>query len=71
MDFGKNNDGLYLFRINGSVNEIDEAIQDLKNIGCEVWGEPFKLERAHKHWSVLVKVQIPINAEVTGVKEIR
>jgi hypothetical protein len=59
MDFGKKNeDGVNLYRINGSKDEIAKAVQDLKELGCEVW-EPYELETSHKSWSVLLKVQIP------------
>jgi hypothetical protein len=65
-DFGRNEEGLNLFRINGSKAEIEKALQDLKNVGCEIWEDPIALEKAHKHWSVLVKIKIP---EIEG-KEI-
>ena len=61
-DFGKNEEGVNLFRINGSKDEIAKAIQDIKDLGCEVW-EPFELEQAHKHWSVLLKIHIPEEPE--------
>jgi hypothetical protein len=62
-DFGRNEEGLNLFRINGSKAEIEKALQDLKNVGCEIWEDPIALEKAHKHWSVLVKIKVP---EITG-----
>ena len=58
-DFGKNEEGLNLFRINGTKEEINKAIEDIKKLGAEVWGEPFLFEKAHKHWSVLVRIQLP------------
>jgi hypothetical protein len=58
-DFGRNEEGLNLFRINGSKAEIEKALQDLKNVGCEIWEDPIALEKAHKHWSVLIKIKIP------------
>ena len=57
-DFGRNEEGLNLFRINGSKAEIEKALQDLKNLGCEIW-EAIALEKAHKHWSVLIRIKIP------------
>lgn len=57
-DFGKNQEGVNLFRINGTKDEIKKAIDDLQELGCEVW-EPYELEKSHKHWSVLIKIQIP------------
>lgn len=57
-DFGKNDQGVNLFRINGTKDEIRKAIDDLVEIGCEVW-QPYEWEKSHKHWSVLIKVQIP------------
>lgn len=59
MDFGKDTEGINLFRINGTKVEIEKAIQDIKDLGCEFWGEPYELEQSHKHWSVLVKFLIP------------
>ena len=58
-DFGKNERGLNIFRINGTKDEIEKAIYDMQNLGFEVWGEPYVFEKAHKHWSVLLKVQVP------------
>lgn len=57
-DFGKNDNGLNLYRINGTKPEINKAIEDLKELGCEVW-QPYEFEKSHKHFSVLVKIQIP------------
>lgn len=57
-DFGKNDQGVNLFRINGTKDEIRKAIDDLVELGCEVW-QPYEWEKSHKHWSVLIKVQIP------------
>lgn len=62
-DFGKSKDGLYLFRINGTKQEIINAIQDIKDLGCEVCGEPYELEKAHVHWSVLLKIWLPKELE--------
>jgi hypothetical protein len=62
-DFGKNQEGVNLYRINGTKAEINKAIEDLKELGCEVW-EPYDLEKSHKHWSVLIKIQIPEIPEV-------
>jgi hypothetical protein len=59
MDFGKGNDGANLFRINGTKAEIEKAIQDIKDLGCELFNVPYEFEKAHKQWSVLVKFFIP------------
>jgi hypothetical protein len=58
-DFGKNEHGLNIFRINGTKEEIEKAIYDMQNLGFEVWGEPYYFEKASKHWSVLIKVLVP------------
>ena len=57
-DFGKNDQGVNLFRINGTKDDIKKAIDDLVELGCEVW-QPYEWEKSHKHWSVLIKVQVP------------
>jgi hypothetical protein len=57
-DFGKTDEGVNLYRINGTKDEINKAISDLIELGCEVW-EQYELEKSHKHWSVLLKIQIP------------
>ena len=67
-DFGKNEAGVNLYRINGTKDEISKVITDLRELGCEVW-EPFELEKAHKHFSVLLKVQIPEIKEEAGANE--
>lgn len=60
MSFGKTPEGVNLYRINGTKQEIEKAIQDIKDLGCELWDDPYELERTHKHWSVLVRFMIPI-----------
>lgn len=62
-DFGRTNEGLYLFRINGTKLEIEKAIQDIKDLGCEVYDVPFEFEKAHLHWSVLLKIWLPDDLE--------
>lgn len=62
-DFGKDDNGVNLYRINGTKDEINKAIVDLEELGCEVW-QPYELEKSHKQWSVLVKIQIPEIEEV-------
>ena len=58
-DFGKNEEGLNLLRINGTKAEIEKAIQDFKDLGCEIWDDPYELEKSHKHWSILIRIKIP------------
>ena len=58
-DFGKNEIGLNLYRINGTKEEIESAIHDLKELGCELWDEPYVLEKAYKQKSVLIRIKIP------------
>lgn len=62
-DFGKNKDGLYLFRINGTKAEIQKAIQDIKDLGCEIHEEPIEFEKAYMQWSVLLKMWLPTEIE--------
>jgi hypothetical protein len=57
-DFGKDDNGVNLYRINGTMVEINNAIEEMKELGCEVW-QPYEFEKSHKHFSVLVKIQIP------------
>jgi hypothetical protein len=57
-DFGKDHEGVNLYRINGTKEEIKKAIDDLAELGCEVW-QPYEFEKSHKHFSVLIKLQIP------------
>lgn len=59
MGFGKGADGANLFRINGGKDEIEKAIQEIKDLGCELCNAPYEFEKAHKEWSVLVKFLIP------------
>ena len=62
-DFGRNEEGLNLFRINGNKAEIEKALQDFKNLGCEIWEDPIELEKVQKYWSVLIRIKMP---EITG-----
>jgi hypothetical protein len=62
-DFGRNEEGLNLFRLNGNKAEIEKALQDFKNLGCEIWDDPIELEKVQKYWSVLIKIKMP---EITG-----
>lgn len=67
-DFGKNKEGLNLYRINGTKKEIDDAIQNIKDVGCEVWDDPWEYEKSHKHWTVLVRIKIPEETPEEGEK---
>lgn len=69
-DFGKNEEGLNLIRINGSKTELEKVIQDIKDLGYEVCN-PIEIEKAHKEMSVLLKLFIPeISEEKEGEEEI-
>jgi hypothetical protein len=59
-DFGKNKDGVNLYRINGGKNQIQKAIDELTQLGCEIW-TPYEFERVGRgdEFTVLLKVQIP------------
>jgi hypothetical protein len=61
-DFGKTNDGLYLYRINGDRKEIEKYIEELKHLGCELYDET-ELERTWKQFSVLLKIKFPHKIE--------
>jgi hypothetical protein len=61
-DFGKNEDGLYLYRVNGDKTEINKYIDELKSIGCEIF-EPIELERTWKQYSVLLKIKFSPEVE--------
>ena len=54
VDFGKNKDGLNLYRINGTKEEIEDAIDRFSALGIEV-SEPYEFEKAHMQSSVLVR----------------
>lgn len=58
-DFGKNEDGLNLFRLNGTKAEIYDAIDKFLCLGCEIYDKPTELEKSHKHWSILLKMKMP------------
>jgi hypothetical protein len=64
-NFGKNEDGLNVIRINGTRKELDEAIQEIKDLGYEVYN-PIEIEKAHKEVSVLLKLLIPEIVEKEG-----
>jgi hypothetical protein len=61
-DFGKNEQGLYLYRVNGDKKEIDKYIEELKDLGCEFY-EPIELEKTWKCYSVLLKLKFPADVE--------
>ena len=58
-DFGLNKDGLKLFRINGTIDEIEDAIQRLTALGYEL-GDSYEFEKAHMQSSVLVRMVVPV-----------
>lgn len=58
MNFGRVENNLFLFRINGNKAEIEKAIQELKDLGLELITK-IEYEKSHKHLSVLVKFYIP------------
>jgi hypothetical protein len=57
-DFGRNQDGLYLYRVNGDKKEIEKYIDELKNLGCEFF-DSIELEKSHKSFSVLLRIKFP------------
>ncbi len=57
-DFGRNEQGINLFRVNGTEKEIHQAITELKKIGCLICDE-IQIEKAYKESSVLLKIKIP------------
>jgi hypothetical protein len=61
-DFGRNEEGLFLYRVNGDKKEINKYIDELKDIGCEFY-EPIELEETWKHYSVLLKIKFPADVE--------
>ena len=58
-DFGLNKEGLKLFRINGTIDEIEDAIQRLTALGYEL-GDSYEFEKAHMQSSVLVRMVVPV-----------
>ena len=57
-NFGTDNEGVTTFRINGEKEDLVTIIKEAKDLGFEFWEKP-NLEKAHKHYSVLLKVYIP------------
>lgn len=57
-DFGKTEEGVLTYRINGKKNDLYRMIEEIEVIGF-TFMEPPIVEKAHKHWSVLVKILLP------------
>ena len=58
-DFGLNKEGLKLFRINGTKDEIEDAIKKLTALGYGL-GDSYEFEKAHMQSSVLVRMVVPV-----------
>jgi hypothetical protein len=57
-DFGKNEEGVRTYRVNGEKVDLEKAIEELREVGWGFWAEP-KIEVSHKHWTVLLKIYNP------------
>lgn len=66
-DFGKNEEGLNLFRINGKQDEIRKAIEEIEKTGCIVFNEAV-FEKSYKEYSVLIKIKIPVAKNMKKAK---
>lgn len=56
--FGTNSEGITTYRVNGEKQDLLTIIKEAQDIGFKFWEKPV-LERAHKHYSVLLKLYIP------------
>jgi hypothetical protein len=57
-EFGKDKEGVSTYRINGEKEDLLIIIKEAKDLGFSFWEKPI-LEKAHKHYSVLLKLYIP------------
>lgn len=57
-DFGTNEEGVITYRVNGEKHDLQEIIQQAKDLGFKFW-EPPVITQSYKHWSVLLKLFIP------------
>jgi hypothetical protein len=56
---GKNKEGVYTFRINAtSIEDLHLIAKEAKEAGFKFWEKP-KIEKAHKTYSLLLKLYIP------------
>jgi hypothetical protein len=57
-DFGKDEEGVYTYRINGDKADLEKIIQESKDLGYEFWTEPV-IEKIWKNYTLLLKIYIP------------
>ena len=57
-NFGTDNEGITTYRINGEKEDLLTIIKEAKDLGFKFWEKPI-LEKAHKQFSVLLKLYVP------------
>lgn len=56
---GKNNEGVFTYRISATAkDDLHTIMQEAKELGFKFWEKPV-IEKAHRTWSVLLKLYIP------------
>jgi hypothetical protein len=57
-DFGKDEEGVRTYRINGDKADLERIIQESADLGYEFWIEPV-IEKSWKTYTLLLKIYIP------------
>lgn len=57
-NFGKDSEGVLTYRVNGEKEDLLTIIKEAKDLGFQFWQNPI-IEKAHKHYSVLLRLYIP------------
>lgn len=57
--FGKSEEGIFTYRISATAkDDLYTIIEEAKELGFRFWEKPV-IEKAHRTWSVLLKLYIP------------
>ena len=58
-DFGRNEEGIYTYRINATnKDDLYKIIDEARAAGWKFWSTP-NLQKVHKTWSVLLQIYNP------------
>lgn len=57
-NFGRNKEGVHLYRVNGDKADLERIIKESFEMGWAFWEEP-KIEKVFKTYSVLLKIYDP------------
>ena len=68
-DFGRDEKGVYTYRINGEKADLEHLIIECKKMGYRFYDPP-EIERSYKEYTILLRVYIPKEIALPEAKNI-